>query len=309
MTQSTHRLLMVRPANFRSNEATVDNAFQKKPANSDDVQAIACQEFDFFVDELRAKGIHVFVRDARQEDDTPDALFPNNWVSFHEDGRAAIYPMMAENRRRERREGLIDELCDEFGLKLEEIADFTEFETHQKFLEGTGSMVLDRVHKICYAALSERTDEHAVELFAEYFGYETFCFNTSLKIGETENPVYHTNVVMSIGSKFAVVADECIPSDSERAELKKKLEQSGKQIIRITNDQLAHFCGNILEVLNEEGATYIAMSETAWTHFSASQQDALKQYGEIIRVPLPIIEQYGGGSARCMLCEVFLPKL
>lgn len=309
MTQSTHRLLMIRPANFRSNEATGDNAFQNAPSGSSDVQTQACEEFDCFVDELRNKGIHVFVRNSREEDDTPDALFPNNWVSFHEDGRAAIYPMMAENRRRERREGLIEELCDEFGLKLEEIADFTEFESHQKFLEGTGSMVLDRVQKICYAALSERTDEHAVELFAEYFGYEACCFKTSLKIGDTEKPVYHTNVVMSIGSKFAVIADECIPSPDERAEILMKLEQSGKQIIRITNEQLAHFCGNILEVLNEEGSTYIAMSQTAWNHFSADQQDALQQFGEIITVPLPIIEHYGGGSARCMLCEVFLPKL
>ncbi len=306
MKQSTSRVLMVRPLSFRHNEETHDNTFQNESsAAAEDIRTQALAEFDAFVESLRAKGISVVVRDSDRSADTPDALFPNNWISFHDDERVAIYPMKAENRRRERREDLIFEVCNELGLSVDEVVDFTEFEAHDSYLEGTGSMVLDRVNRVCYAALSERTDERAVDLFCETFGYEAVCFNTALH----HKPVYHTNVVMCIGTGFATVCLDVIPDQNERAQVRAKLSKTGKTIVEISTDQLQAFAGNMLEVLNEEGSTYIVLSERALASLTPAQISALSQYGELLPVALPTIELHGGGSARCMLCEVFLPLI
>jgi hypothetical protein len=306
MKQSTSRLLMVRPLSFRHNEETNDNTFQNdSSAAPEDIRVAAIAEFDAFVDRLRAKGISVVVRDSDILADTPDALFPNNWISFHDDERVAIYPMKAENRRRERREDLIFEVCNELGLSVDEVVDFTEFEEHESYLEGTGSMVLDRTNRVCYAALSERTDEHAVELFCDSFGYRALCFHTVLD----QKPVYHTNVVMCIGTGFVTVCLDVISNPDERTNVRDSLVASGKIIIEISTEQLRAFAGNMLEVLNEEGSTYIVLSEQAHTSLTPTQISALSQFGELLPVALPTIELHGGGSARCMLCEVFLPLI
>ncbi len=306
MKQSTSRLLMVRPLSFRHNEETNDNTFQNESsAPAEDIRTQALAEFDTFVESLRAKGISVVVRDAELSADTPDALFPNNWISFHDDERVAIYPMKAENRRRERREDLIFEVCNELGLSVDEVVDFTEFEAHDSYLEGTGSMVLDRIHRVCYAALSERTDEHAVDLFCETFGYQAVCFNTVLN----QKPVYHTNVVMCIGTGFVTVCLEVIANLEERARVRESLAASGRTLIEISIEQLRAFAGNMLEVLNEEGSTYIVLSQRAHASLTPAQISTLSQFGELLPVALPTIELHGGGSARCMLCEVFLPLI
>ncbi len=301
---------MIRPLSFRRNEETGDNTFQS--GGSEEPSKLlnnALDEFDGFVEKLRSKGIDVVVRDSVLNDDTPDALFPNNWISFHHDGRVAIYPMKAPNRRRERREDLIFEVSNELGLHVEEILDFTEFEDHDSFLEGTGSMVLDRINHICYAALSERTDQQAVEIFCETFGYKPVCFSTSVPSNDGMKSVYHANVVMCLGTQFAVLCADVIATSSERQLVIDSLERSGKNVIEISIDQLNQFAGNMLEVLNSEGKTYIAMSRTAENALSIAQRTQLKKYGEILSAPLETIENHGGGSARCMLCEVFLPKL
>lgn len=307
MRQSTSRLFMVRPAGFRSNEETADNSFQQTQGEQNaDVNESALEEFDAFVAQLRAHGVDVFVAEADEANDTPDALFPNNWISFHEDGKVAVYPMKAPNRRRERNERVIYDLCNVYGLDLDEIVDFTEFEDHNRFLEGTGSMVLDRVNKVCYAALSERTDEGAVALFCETMGYTPVCFETDHPSGK---PVYHANVIMCIGTEFAVICEDVIAGPSARQRVMKQLEATGRKIIRISIEQLNQFAGNTLEVMTEEGQTRIVLSKNAWAVLDQQQRAMIEQYGQVITPELTTIETYGGGSARCMLCEVFLPKI
>lgn len=307
MKQSTAHIFMVRPAGFRRNEETSDNSFQQgQPTTAHDIDVRAGQEFDAFVAELRENGVQVYVSQADAAKNTPDALFPNNWLSFHEDRRAAVYPMKAVNRRNERDENVLYELCNTFGLDLEEIVDFTEFEDHDRFLEGTGSVVLDRVNKVCYAALSDRTDEGAVHLFCDAFGYQAVCFSTLHPSGK---PVYHTNVIMCIGSEFVVICEEVISDASARQRVMQQLEASRRKIVRISVDQLNAFAGNTLEILTEEGQRRIVMSKRAWESLDRAQQATLSQFGQLITPDLNTIETYGGGSARCMLCEVFLPKL
>ena len=213
--------------------------------------------------------------------------------------------MKAENRRAERRESLIYDVCNAWGLDLDEVVDFTEFEEHGRFLEGTGSMVLDRVNKLCFAALSERTDEHAVELWCEQFGYTPIVFNTALN----GKPIYHTNVVLSIGSEFAVIASDVITDETERTAVMKALQATGKTLIEITAHQLERFAANVLEVSNEDGNATIVLSESAYNAFTESQREQLAGFGTLLRVDLKTIETYGGGSARCMMCEVFLPRI
>lgn len=307
MRQSTHRLLMIRPHRFRKNEQTSDNTFQKQSDLSpDELEHQARSEFDQFVSALSEHGIHVLVVESAPQKDTPDALFPNNWISFHSSGSVVLYPMKAENRRAERDEEVITLVSNEFGLSNEEIIDLTEFENHDKFLEGTGSMVLDRKLKKAYCAISERADERALTIWCEKLGYTPILFHTEVRNGSS---VYHTNVVMAIGSEFAVVCDEVIPSDSEREAVLEQLTQDGKEIISISENQMENFAGNILEVLNEEGNTFIVMSESAKNAFSKEQFERLSSFGKVLSVPLSTIETSGGGSARCMLCEIFLPKL
>ncbi|MFM1933006.1 MAG: hypothetical protein RL226_2309 [Bacteroidota bacterium] len=305
MRQSSSLLFMVRPKDFRSNEETSDdNVFQDKGSGAT-VAEQALNEFDRFVHLLEDKGIKVYVGHISDDLDTPDALYPNNWLSFHENGLVALYPMKAENRRLERREYLIEELVNHCGLHMEEIVDFTEFESHESYLEGTGSMVLDRSSQVVYAGISERTDEQAVRIFCDEMGYSGVLFETSVE----GKPVYHTNVVLSIASQFAILCEESIPDLQDRKIVIESLLEAEKEVIRIDIDQMKHFAANGLEVYNEDGKKYFIMSQSAANSLNEEQKSSISKYAEILSIPLDTIERFGGGSARCMLCEVFLPKI
>lgn len=306
--QSTDLILMIRPASFRKNEETaVNNGYQKDATGDLDPIEEAQREFDGVVDVLRHAGVRVAVYDDNPEADTPDALFPNNWVSFHADGRVGLYPMFAPNRRRERREELIHRLTTDYGCHLDTLVDFTEFEDHGVFLEGTGSLILDREHHVAYAALSSRTDAQAAGQFCEAFGYDLVAFTAHQTEGDTSTPIYHTNVMLAIGSDWAVVCDAIVTDEAERQALLDRLTDSGKTVLRISPEQVNGFAGNVLEVRNPEGNPFIAMSSAAHAAFTAEQKSALERHAPLIHAPIPTIERLGGGSVRCMLAEVFLP--
>lgn len=309
--QCTSTLLMIRPVSFRMNEQTARNNYYQKVIDGldpDQVQNMALTEFDAFVDKLRSKGIKVIVVDDTPEPDTPDSIFPNNWVSFHSDGRIGLYPMFAENRRTERREEIFDMLSNEYNLLINELVDFTEFEEHEKFLEGTGSMVLDRVNRIAYAAISPRTDEPALLHFCEEFDYTPEIFHAYQTVGEERLLIYHTNVMMCIADNFAIVCLDCVDDDNEKASLKNRLEKSGKKIIEITEDQVNRFAGNMLQICNSDGDKFLVMSESAFSALTPDQRLEIEGFNPIISSSLDTIEACGGGSARCMMAEVFLPQ-
>jgi len=307
--QSADLLLMIRPASFRMNEETaVNNAYQQSAEDGADAVAKAQAEFDGLVEALRDQGITVFVQEDDPQADTPDALFPNNWVSFHSDGRVGLYPMFAVNRRRERREDVLMRVSTDHGRELEEIVDFTEFEEHDVFLEGTGSLILDRLNRVAYASLGPRTDEQAAHHFCEAFGYDLMAFTASQTAGDTSEPIYHTNVMLAIGSEWAVVCDEIIRDEDERHAVLHALADSGRTVIRITGEQVNGFAGNVLEVRNEQGERFIAMSSAAHAAFTPEQRKTLTGFATLVHAPIPTIEKLGGGSVRCMLAEVFLPQ-
>ncbi len=308
--QSADLLLMIRPASFRMNEQTaVNNAYQRHAEEGVDTVAMAQAEFDGLVEQLRSHGIVVCVQEDDAERDTPDALFPNNWVSFHRDGRVGLYPMFAVNRRRERREDLLMRLATDHGRHIEEFVDFTEFEDHQVFLEGTGSLILDRIHNVAYASLGPRTDAQAAQHFCDAFGYDLVSFTACQTSGDTSAPIYHTNVMLAIGTQWAVVCDEIIVDDAERQAVLQALTDSGRTPIRITAEQVNGFAGNVLEVRNPNGDTFIAMSSAAHSAFTPDQRDTLSSLATLVHAPIPTIEHLGGGSVRCMLAEVFLPPV
>ena len=303
MNQSTSHLLMIRPVCFGFNEQTAgSNAFQKRDDTTGEVQTKAVHEFDVFVDTLRSNGVDVTVIDDTLEPHTPDSIFPNNWVSFHANGDIFLYPMQAENRRLERREDIISTLEDKFSVNR--IEDLSRFETEGKFLEGTGSMVFDRINKIAYACLSPRTDKQVLTLFCQQAGYRAVTFAAFDARGVA---IYHTNVLMGIGSGFAVVCLDSITSPDERNTLVTELTNTGKEIINISFDQVDHFAGNLLEVKNEGGETLIVMSKNAYDAFNDVQKQTLSKYGRLVYADINTIETIGGGSARCMMAEVFLP--
>ncbi|MFK7757458.1 MAG: citrulline utilization hydrolase CtlX [Flavobacteriales bacterium] len=310
--QSTSNILMIQPVCFRMNEQTaVNNYYQSALENltSENVQEKALQEFNTFVEKLTDKGVKVIVVEDTSDPDTPDSIFPNNWISFHADARVGLYPMFAENRRAERREDIIDLLRNHYGFKVEEIVDFTEFEEHNKFLEGTGSMVLDRVNKICYAALSVRTDQGALDHFCEQFSYVKCAFSALQSVNEERKLIYHTNVMMCIADKYAVICLDSIDAIEERMRVIDVIEKTGKTIVEITEDQKEHFAGNMLQVFNEEGKSYLVMSSAAFNSLEKDQIEQLTSFNEIIHSAIDTIEICGGGSARCMMAEVFLPKI
>jgi hypothetical protein len=306
--QSAELIMMIRPASFRMNEQTaVNNLYQQAGEHDIDTIDVAREEFDGLVDVLKAANVDVVVFEDDIEADTPDALFPNNWVSFHADGRVGLYPMFAVNRRPERREALVYDLRDGHGLALDEFVDFTEFEDHDRFLEGTGSLVLDRAAGVAYAAISPRTDREAAGYFGETFEMQ-MCTFTARQNAADEAPIYHTNVMMAIGTAWAVVCSACIRDAGERRMVLEQLVADGHEIIDITTQQVDEFAGNVLEVRDRDGGLHIAMSSSAHAAFTSAQLDTLKNHGSIIHAPIPTIEQLGGGSVRCMLAEVFLPK-
>lgn len=311
MEQTTNTVLMLRPVNFRMNEQTVINNYYQSTLNSvlpETVNAKAQKEFDDFVDILKSCGVHVIVVQDTKETDTPDAVFPNNWVSFHENGMVAIYPMFAENRRLERREDIL-EIVENHGFKITDVMDYTSAEESHVFLEGTGSVVLDRVNRKAYCALSSRSDEDLFIEFCEDFEYAPVIFVANQTVNGKRLPIYHTNVMMSIGETFAVICLDAIDETSERKNVLNHLKKDGKEVIAITEQQMTGFAGNMLQVKGEKNNRYLVMSATAYNSLTSVQMETLKKHNKaLIKSNLETIEACGGGSARCMMAEIFLPK-
>ncbi|MFD2146385.1 citrulline utilization hydrolase CtlX [Mucilaginibacter antarcticus] len=303
MSQSTSNLLMIRPVNFGFNDQTVQsNAFQTRSDNQHKVQNKALAEFDGLVKVLRDNKVNVTVIEDTAQPYTPDSIFPNNWVSFHANGDVFLYPMQATNRRLERREDIIHKLRDNF--KVSKVIDLSRFELESKFLEGTGSMVLDRNNKIAYACLSPRTNETVLATFCKQAGYSPVSFNA---IDERGIAIYHTNVLMALGSSFAVICLDSICDNAEKERIVESLVNTHKQIIDISFNQITHFAGNMLEVKNTDGETLIVMSQSAYDVLKEAQQDLLSSFGKFIYADINTIETTGGGSVRCMIAEVHLP--
>jgi len=300
---------MIRPTCFRFNSQTSNNNFYQRKLDNltlEQVQYYALNEFNSFVDKLRSIGVNVIVVDDFKDSNTPDSIFPNNWVSFHKEGSVCIYPMFAKNRRDERREDIFDILVDDYDFSINEVKDFTGFENEQKFLEGTGSMVLDRESKICYASISERTDEVAVMHFCDNLKYKPVCFTANQEIQGIRTPIYHTNVMMTVADKFVIICLDAIDNSYEKKMVISTIFNTGKEIIEITEVQKHKFAGNMLQVMGQE--PYMIMSESAFKSLTISQRNAIEKYCPIAYSNLDTIEACGGGSARCMMAEIFLPK-
>ena len=301
---------MIRPVAFRMNEQTaVNNYYQKVldgllPAT---VNAKAQQEFDAFVEKLTAVGVDVTVVDDTLEPNTPDSIFPNNWISFHENGDVALYPMFAENRRHERREEILD-LLEEKGFVIHNIIDYTSAEEDGFFLEGTGSLLLDRVNAKAYCALSPRADEELFIEFCEDFDYAPVIFEAFQTVDSERKLIYHTNVMMCLGATFAVICSDCIDDKKERKMVLDNLKENGKEIILITEAQMNNFAGNMLEVRGANDKRYLVMSAAAHQSLTPKQIEQLEKHAEILSSSLDTIEACGGGSARCMMAEIFLPR-
>jgi len=310
MEQTTNAILMVRPTSFRANEQTAINNHYQKEMN-DVAQATlemkAQEEFDAFVVKLRGVGVHVVVFDAKDGLDTPDSHFPNNWISFHENGTVGLYPMFAENRRSERRESVLDQLESE-GFTIKNIVDYTSAEDEDLFLEGTGSLLLDRVNRKAYCAMSQRADEELFIEFCEDFEFTPIVFTANQSVNGERTPIYHTNVMMCLGETFAVICLASIDDKKERKSVIKNLKEDGKEIIDITEKQVNNFAGNMLQVKGNDDKRYLIMSQAAYDSLLPSQIKTLEKHTDILSSSLNVIEACGGGSARCMMAEVFLPK-
>ena len=310
MKQITNSILMIRPVNFRMNEQTaVNNYFMEDMSiKNAEINARAQQEFDQFVEVLRDNGVEVVVVDDRIETDTPDSVFPNNWISFHENGTVVVYPMFAENRRKERREDLFD-ILEEKGFRIDQIVDYTAAEEDSCFLEATGSILMDRIYQKAYCALSERAHEELLIEFCEDFECTPVIFTANQTVNGERLPIYHTNVMMCLGEQFAVICMDSIDDKSEKKNVRNHLKQDGKSIIEITEAQMHQFAGNMLQVIGKDNQRLLVMSSSAYNSLTPAQLAALEKYNDkIIHSPLDTIETCGGGSARCMMAEVFLPK-
>ncbi len=310
MKQITNTILMVRPVSFRMNEQTaVNNYYQQVLDNltPESVQFKALQEFDDFVEKLRAVGVQVIVIEDTKDIDTPDSIFPNNWVSFHESGDVALYPMFAENRRLERREDVL-EVLEELGFVIENVIDYTSAEEEKLFLEGTGSLLLDRENSKAYCALSPRADEDLLIEFCEDFEYTPISFVSNQTVNDKRLPIYHTNVMMCLAEKFAVICLDSIDDKKEKKNVIKHLKEDKKEIIVISEDQVNCFAGNMLQVLGKNDERYTVMSNSAFESLTKQQINQIEKHSKILSSSLDTIEACGGGSARCMMAEVFLPK-
>ncbi len=300
---------MIRPVDFRMNEQTaVNNYFQQ---DIDVANAIinkrAQAEFDDFVVKLRSKGIIVLVVEDTVHPSTPDSIFPNNWISFHEDGTVGMYPMFAQNRRDERREDILD-LLEKMGFVIDSVMDYTAAEDDGVYLEGTGSILMDRVNEKAYCALSERAHEELLIEFCEDFECLPVLFTAYQTVDGERKPIYHTNVMMCLGETFSVICLDSIDDKKERKNVIDHLKRDGKEIIAITEQQMHHFAGNMLQVLGSENKRYLVMSTAAYESLTPEQIKELEVHSEIVHSALETIETCGGGSARCMMAEVFLPK-
>jgi hypothetical protein len=298
-------ILMIRPAAFGFNEETaVNNLFQTKPGSDQkDLQQKALIEFDNMVQTLRNHDIDVMVIDDTKEPPKPDAIFPNNWLSTSPDGIVYVYPMFAPSRRPEKRDDILKTLAEKFIIK--DVQDWSEFEAEERFLEGTGSMVFDHENKMIYAAVSERTNISVLEKFAATNGYQAIVFLATDKSG---HPVYHTNVVMTLGENFCVLCEEAIDEEWELIAVRQLLESTGHSIIAITREQMHNFAGNMLQVKNNKGEKILVMSQTAFDSLQKEQKQMLEAYAKLLPIAVPTIEEVEGGSVRCMMAEIFLPK-
>lgn len=306
-SQLASAVLMVRPVRFESNPLTAaSNRFQGKTgASPEDQQDAALEEFDILVAELRGSGIEVVVIDDTAEPHTPDSIFPNNWISFHADGRVVLYPMEAENRRTERRMDIVGRLDGELGFTVREIVDLSHHEQAGHYLEGTGSMVLDRVNRIAYACLSSRTQLDPLGDFAQRMDYDVVTFDAVDRDGA---PVYHTNVLMNVGEKIAAICDAAIPRDDQRSAVLQQLRSTGHEIMSLGYAQLEAFAGNMLELRSQDGERLSAISQRAFDSLTIEQRSQLETNGKVVCVPINNIEASAGGSVRCMLAEVHLPR-
>ena len=308
MKQSTNSILMIRPNNFGYNEETaLDNHYQNQGSLEMNSNENAQKEFDNMIFNLRQNGISVYVF---QDDDinyTPDSIFPNNWISFHENGDVGLYPMYAENRRLERRPEVIKFLEDE-GFNIDNIVDYSSAESENKFLEGTGSMILDRENRIAYCSISKRSNEDLFIEFCEDFEFTPVLFNSYQSVGDKRLPIYHTNVMMCVATNYVVICLDSIDDKKQRKNVANFINESGKKLIEISENQVESFAGNMLELLNDKGDSILVMSKSAENSLSEIQKNSIKKYSKIISSNINTIEVCGGGSARCMMAEIFLPK-
>ena len=309
MQQITNTILMIRPIGFRMNEQTAVNNYFQEDLNikNAEINLKAQQEFDQYVNILKSFGVHVITVSDTDEFDTPDSIFPNNWISFHEDATVALYPMFAENRRLERREDILDEL-EKQGFVIDHIVDYSEAEHEGVFLEGTGSMILDRKNRKAYCALSPRADEDLFIEFCEDFEYTPVVFRAFQSVDGSREEIYHTNVMMCVAETFVVICLDTIDDKKERKSLVKQFKEDGKEVILISEAQMHQFAGNMLQVRGTNDELFLVMSSAAYHSLNAGQIQKIEAHCKIIHSSLETIETCGGGSARCMMAEVFLPQ-
>ena len=303
--QTTGSVLMIRPGRFYPNpETAADNAFQRDAnCGLDALKLMARKEFDAAVQTLRAAGVNVHVFEDTAEPEKPDAVFPNNWISTHHDGRIALFPMYSALRRRERRRDIVYELRKHY--RVTQVIDYSTFEDEDCCLEGTGSLVFDHPNKIAYVSLSNRSNPKVIQRFADDFDYEPVTFTS---IGSNGQPIYHTNVMMCIGTGFAMVGLEMIPNKVERQQMRARLEKTEKEIVELSADQIANFAGNTIELQNKSGEKLLVLSSRAARALTEEQRETLTRYARLVTLELPTIE-LGGGSARCMMATIHLPQL
>ena len=304
--QTTDTVLMIEPAAFGFNAETAQNNYFQVNSENAETQNRALQEFNNFVEKLRNKGINVIIVKDTLEPHTPDSIFPNNWISMHSDGTVVLYPMCAVNRRWERRNDILEMIQKNF--KVKEIVDLSAPENDGKFLEGTGSMIFDHDNKLAYGSVSLRLDEQLFREFCEKFGFEPVVFHSYQTANNERLPIYHTNVMMCVADQFVVICLDCIDDETERVNVVNAIVNSGKEIIEISESQMQRFAGNMLQLQNPEGKKFLVMSLSAYQSLTPEQISNIEKYSEIIYSDLETIETNGGGSARCMLAEVFLEK-
>ncbi len=307
--QITNTILMIRPVSFRMNEQTaVNNYFMEDvDMKNQEINQKAQEEFDAFVSVLKNKGVNVIVVQDTKEPDTPDSVFPNNWISFHANGTVGVYPMFAENRRNERRDDIF-EILEQNGFKINDVVDYTSAEEEELFLEGTGSILIDRVNKKAYCALSERADEELFIEFCEDFDFFPVIFTANQSVDGKRLPIYHTNVMMALAETFVVICSDTIDDKKERKNVLEHLKKDGKEVIVITEQQMHQFAGNMLQVMGSDDKRYMVMSSAAYHSLTTKQIAQIENHCAILHSSLHTIETCGGGSARCMMAEVFLPN-
>ena len=308
MAQATNSILMIRPINFGYNEETAqDNHYQIKDSIIKNSNKSAQKEFDNMVNNLRQNGISVHVFQDDEKDYTPDSIFPNNWVSFHENGDLGLFPMYAENRRLERRQEVLEFLENE-GFTISNIVDYSSAESENKFLEGTGSMILDRENRVAYCSISNRSNEDLFIEFCEDFEFTPVLFNSFQTVGNKRLPIYHTNVMMCIATDYVIICLDSIDDKNQRKNVSDFINQSEKKLIEISEKQVESFAGNMLELVNENNESVLVMSKSAEDSLNQNQKNIITNYSRIVSCDINTIEVCGGGSARCMMAEIFLPK-